>query len=640
MRIMFNLFMLSIGSIFGATHLNKRYEEMVPVTVMSIIIILFAFYMLDLLLIGYFVIIISSFILILLSLRKYIIEKEIRKQSITNFFTPGLLIFGIVSFIIYLNTKDNYVMLFDELRLWALYPKSIFMTDKLMLGKDLFFSTDYYPGMPLFQYFFSKNVGYFADYHLFLSYGIAMLSLIIPITKNIKWKDYWAIIPLIILLFAFPMIFANHQGDALAYYKTLYIDPAVGITFGFSLFISTRDLKKDKFMYVLFCLSLSMIILMKVIGVILAGCVLFSYLVNQLFIYKSYKSKLKLKKENIVNYIQLILPIIVVFITFFSWKFVANIHLSSVDFLQPEITLFQRVNDASRLFLKPSDSQKDFYGVYLQTIKDTPMGLPGQLSTITIPTLLLFYITLMCIIIKTTEKRHKKIVISSTIFGLFSIFIFLAFYFYIYVFTFSSTILCFVRYISPVFSGISIMLLYLLFETKYNNKDKLLINLTILCLILLNIQNMPQVSDNVYEPAVETETEFLANKVLETVPTSKNNPANILTMFNYCEDISYSCVLYQHHLLLSLVDDYIYPIQSGMYIASEMSEVPIFYAPMNYSDLLVRLTNYDYILIVEDIENINKETKKLLGNTLNAGDIFKKIINKDGTIAVEKILKH
>lgn len=280
MAIIFNLFLLSIGSIFGSVYLNKRYEEMMPMTVMVIIFTLFIFYILNIVLIGYYLILVAGAALVILSAVKFFKEKGIRKQAINNFFTPGLLIFAILAIMIYFVTRHNFVMLFDELRLWALYPKSIFVSNKLMLGSNLHFSSDYYPGMPLFQYFFARNVGHFSEGHLYLSYALVVLSFLMPITKKVKWKNFWAIIPLIILLFTFPMLFANSGFDTEYYYKSLYIDPALGMAFGYGLFLSTQDLKNDKYKYILFCLSLSMIVLMKAVGVVLAACVILSYLFN------------------------------------------------------------------------------------------------------------------------------------------------------------------------------------------------------------------------------------------------------------------------------------------------------------------------------------------------------------------------
>lgn len=634
MRIFINLFLISIGSIFGSVYLNKRYEEMVPMTVMSIIFILFIFYMLNIVLIGYYLILaISAAILILCGI-KFIKEKDIRKQALANFFTPGLLIFASLALIIYFVTKNNFVMLFDELRMWALYPKSVFITNKLMIGSNLFFSTDYYPGMPLFQYFFAKNAGYFSESHLYLSYALVVLSLLIPITKKIKWKNFWAIIPMIILLFTFPMLFANSGFDAEYYYRSLFIDPALGITFGYALYLSTKDLKNDKYKYVLFCLSVSTIILMKVVGIVLAGCVILSYLFNQIFIYKSYK--LKLKKENLKGYIKLLLPIIFVIFTFFSWQIVVKERNSSD--IKSEQTATNRISDSFNLFFSPTEKQKTFINSYVSYIKENRIVFNenSYSSKITVPNVTILFLIIMLFLFFSVDKEKKKIIFSSSIFGVISIFIFLCFYLYIYVFTFNSTILCYGRYIGTVISGISIFTLMLIFDVLEDKKYKQLYYFLVVILLLLYIQNIPKLSTYEYDPNAEVQTNILSDKITSIIG-EKNENVKILTIYNYCDTTYYSCVLYQHHLFLSLVDNGIYPLSSGMYMASEGVVPPSFYIPINYDNIDLYIKNFDYVLIVEDIQNIEPDSKKLFGKYPKAGDFFKKNVDKNGNISMEKL---
>lgn len=634
MRIFFNLFLLSIGSIFGSVYLNKRYEEMVPITVMTIIFTLFLFYMLNLVLVGYYFIIVIEFFLLILSGIKFLKDKNIRKKAINNFFTPGLLIFAVTALLIYLITKNNFVMNFDELRLWALYPKSIFVSNKLMLGNDLYFSSDYYPGMPLFQYFFAKNAGYFSESHLYLSYSLVILSFLIPITKKVNWKNYWAIIPMIILLFTFPMIFANSGFDNVYYYKSLFVDPALGIAFGYSLFLSTSDLKNDKYKYILFCFSLPMIILMKVVGLILAGCVILSYLFNQLFIYKSYK--LKFKKININNFFKLIFPIILLIFTFISWQTVIKLN-TNIDKSNETIST-SRINDSLELFLSPNENQKNFITSYITYIKDNTIiyNNNSYSSKITIPNISILFLVLMFLMFFSVNKDKRKIILSSSIFSVISILSFLLLYLYIYVFTFNSTILCYGRYISPVISGISVLILLLIFDLSHKIKNLSLYYFILALLIILYFNNMPRVSTFVYEENIEITTNKLENEILLTFGKENKN-INLYTIYNYCDSVYYTCVLYQHHLFLSLIDNGIYPLMSGMYLASEGAVPPSFYIPINYNNINLYLDNYDYILIVEDIQNIAIDSKKLFGSNPKAGDIFKKIIDKKGNVKMKKI---
>ena len=619
MGIIFNLFVLSIGGIFGSVYLNKRYEEMMPMSVMIIIFILFIFYMLNIPLIGFYLIHFINYILLIMSARKFYRDKDKRKEYIGNFFTPGLLIFGIVVFLIYLATKGNYVMLFDELRMWGAYPKSIFITNKLMIGENLFFSTEYYPGMPLFQYFFARNYGSFVEAHLYISYGIAVLSLLIPITKKITWKKFWLIIPSILFLYTFPALFANSGFDALFYYNALYIDPALGMFFGFSLYLSTKKTKNNLFLYILFCLSLSMIVLMKIVGIVLAALVLLSYFLHQWLIHKDFSFKLK------SSYKHLIIPIIILVFTFFSWQITFSLKNNS----DAQNTNSSRVNDAIQLFVKPNNKQKEFAKEYKNHVFNNTILLNDNKNNkyYTIPNIILFYSLCIIILLVSANKKNRKQILMSLIIGIISVVIFLLFYFYIYVFEFKYVILCYGRYLSTVITGISLYMIMLIYDNFKNIKYKSLYSFLISSLIIVYAFNYPKISNVEFYREFKNKTDLLSNKLLNKLYIG-NEEKKLMTIYNYCDGVSYTCVLYQHQLYLSLMDDNINVQGSGIYVAN--SEVPSFYIPINNTDLNNRIGKFDYVLIVEDLNNPSGDDIKVLNGEYKSGTLFKVVIdNKD-----------
>lgn len=633
MGIILNLFILSIGSIFGSIYLNKRYEEMLPMNVMAIIFILFIFYMLNIPLVGYYLIHLIGILLLIASAKKFFQDKDKRKEYLSNFFTPGLLIFGILSFIIYLITKDNYVMAFDELRLWALYPKSIFSTDKLMLGKNNFFSTEYFPGMPLFQYFFAKNYGAFVDSHLYLSYTIVCLSIFLPITKKINWKSYWAIIPTIILIYSFPMFFANSGFDMQYYYRSLFIDPALGMFFGYSLFLSTNNFKKDKFKFCLFCLSLSMVVLMKTVGLVLVACVLLSYFVNQLFIYKNFN--LKFKRTNTKSYLLFFSPLLIVFFTFFSWQILTKPYVGEHYIQAPETIGSDDIKNAISLFFKPNKEQKAFSKYYVNHIYKTPIleNNNEYMKLYTIPFFCLIFIIVNVFLFFSVSRDYRKIIISGCVFGLFSIILFLMFYFWVYVFTFNYNILCYGRYVSVLLSGISTFQLLNFFEISQHLKTKHLFYFLMSCVLTIYLYNFPKLSKNLYYENYKNDSISLSNAVLSNI-SKINISSKILTVYNHCDSYTYICSLYQHYLYLSLFDDNIYPVVEGMYVTS--TSEPKFLSHINKENFNEKVTDFDYILIVEDIDNENKKDLSFISKDLKAGDFYK-ISSSIDSIIIEKI---
>ena len=79
-----------------------------------------------------------------------------RKEILKNLFTPGLLIYSLCFILIYFITRNNDVLLWDELRLWGAYPKILFYDGSLQLDGDaqlINIMRSYNPGMPLFLFY-------------------------------------------------------------------------------------------------------------------------------------------------------------------------------------------------------------------------------------------------------------------------------------------------------------------------------------------------------------------------------------------------------------------------------------------------------------------------------------------------------
>jgi hypothetical protein len=302
-----------------------------------------------------------------------------------------------------------------------------------------------------------------------------------------------------------------------------------------------------------------------------------------------------------------------------------------------------RISDSLQLFLNPNKEQKEFIASYIAYIKDNPIDPNGNndtyLSRATVPNIIIFFLVVMFIMFFSVVKDKRKIIVGSAIFGSFSTFVFLLFYLYIYVFTFNSTILCYARYIGTVISGISVFTLLLISHMSVSIKRAPLYYFLLSMLVLLYCSSLPKVSTYVYGEKVEMETNILASEIISTLGDEANN-VNVFTVYNYCDSINYSCVLHQHHLFFSLVDNGIYPLANGIYLASNGVVPPSFYIPIKFNNINSYLNDYDYVLIAEDIQNINSDSKKLFGENPKAGDFFKKIVGEDGNVSMEKIASY
>ena len=96
-------------------------------------------------------------------------------------------------------------------------------------ANSLSYFQSYLPAVSLFQYFFQVIYGSFTESLLYVAYDILVVSLFIPFTKNIKWKDFWKIVTMVIIILILPVLFND------IYYSQIYVDSFLGFIFGYSL---------------------------------------------------------------------------------------------------------------------------------------------------------------------------------------------------------------------------------------------------------------------------------------------------------------------------------------------------------------------------------------------------------------------
>ena len=625
LNVLITLAIIIVAAFVLTILFNKKIEEAIPMFIIYTICYLYLFYMLDFIKVGYYTLIFQIIIGLCVSIKK-VINCSNKKKLLNKMITPGFFVYIICSIIIFMITKKNYVMYFDELRLWAAYPKSIFTFEKLMIGKNLVFSSEYFPGMPLFQYFVAKNGNQFIESQLYFSYCLCMLSLIIISFKNVKWEKWYLIIPGIAGMIFLPLLFANSGFDMLYYYKTLYIDPALGIAFGFSLYLSTRNLKEDKFYYILFLLSLSLCILFKIVGVVFALLSFFNFILIELVIRKKYKS---LKK----NLIFLILPICVILLTFFSWNLVINFHSDKTDKSLTGISIKQSI----RLIVKPSEEEKEFRKEFIKKINETSFVKsdnyvskyftgPNIITSLLIIYFLLFFIN---------NKKNRKEIIGILITILVSFILYNLMYYIIFTFTFHRTILCYERYASSLYMGYLILTVLYISDIK-EIKNKSLYYFLIIVIYSLSYLDIYKINEYKYEENIKKETIEISKLLLQNI----NESSNILTVYNTCDTITYTCVLRQHHLFLEMLDKKM-NISPALYIMDKNSfntfysddQNKYFIDSLGNKRLNIKsfIDNIDYVVIVENIDekNIDKETKKEFGSNIKFGDIYKVLPNKE-----------
>lgn len=144
------------GSVFGVFIFGKKFEEILPITCMSIVLVLFLFGMVNRLRFGLYFVIITIIILYVISLI-YFLKNRKCKTYFNGFFSPAFLIFVILFIILYYANSGKLAVEWDEFSHWmdsikAMTDLNDFVTNP---ASNSMFKT-YPPGMAMFQYFFQK----------------------------------------------------------------------------------------------------------------------------------------------------------------------------------------------------------------------------------------------------------------------------------------------------------------------------------------------------------------------------------------------------------------------------------------------------------------------------------------------------
>ncbi len=251
---------------------RKHTEEVLAPACISVVLVLYLFYLFDQLLIGFYAVIGLLMGCWLLGLWFHL--RKISKERIARFLSPGAIVFFLAMVMIWMVTKRSQTRHYDELRLWAGVPRALFVSNQLQLGSDCFtypIMQSYYPGIALFQYFFQRLGSAFNENGLFFAYSILGLVMLLPCLHALKWKNgLWAL-PLSLVFVLLPATFANGLGDYNFYYYTIYIDPLLGIAFAYNLYtLCQLKQQQDRFEQITYILSLCMLILLKDSGLLLA----------------------------------------------------------------------------------------------------------------------------------------------------------------------------------------------------------------------------------------------------------------------------------------------------------------------------------------------------------------------------------
>lgn len=393
-----------------------------------------------------------AFIVVLIKRGREKKEKEI----LNNIFTPGFLIYALLFTFNVFITQNRLFEDYDEFSHWGLVAKNMFEYGTYGVNPEsVVVYNDYPPFTATFQYLFLGVGRIFREDVVIMAQNTLYLSIIIPITKSLRWNIKGWTRTVLLIVFT-PMIFYKN------FFLEILVDGIMGVMFAYTIYSAFQ--KEDiRIKCINILTGLIMLSLTKTTGIALAILAVVIIVIGEII--ENRYSKEKLKKELKLFWVVILIAILICGIWYIKIKTVEK----KWDFKQLSV----EENDRDE-----KEVTKDFIKTLFTIQNITERYLTGG-TTI----LLLIAVTLI-VDKKLKNKNYRYYGISMLI----SIPIYLAGMLMIYLRIFdvmeASFMACFDRYINTIFLAVTMFQVYVISENnEYSLRENIVISIILLVLI-------------------------------------------------------------------------------------------------------------------------------------------------------------
>ncbi|MFH1513493.1 MAG: hypothetical protein ABIG45_09095, partial [Bacillota bacterium] len=272
--ILIPLALLTLAALAAGYLFSRKLEDTLPVVMLGVMLLLYAFYAFNLLRLGRICVIAA-----LASLPAAAAFQMIRKRDFGRFckdivFTPQTALYlGLIA-LFYFLSQGKLVGIWDELRLWGSLPKALHAYGTLQFGEDaaiFVYSQSYPPAIPLLGYFFTSFSPVFSEGALYFARAYFGLSLLLPLTRKLTWANWHGLAAAAFFMVFVPYYLTTNDPDFAFYYESLYVDAPAGLLCGTLCWQAMDDCYQDRFSTAAFCVALMALTLTKDFGVLFGG---------------------------------------------------------------------------------------------------------------------------------------------------------------------------------------------------------------------------------------------------------------------------------------------------------------------------------------------------------------------------------
>lgn len=216
------------GSVFAAARFGRKFEEILPITCMGIVLVLFLFGAVGLLGAGVYAVVLLAVCFWAYGFWRLV--KGGGEQLVKSMVTPVFVIFCVLFALLMLGDYGILSTGWDDFSHWQLCVRKMMkLNDFAANPASGIYYQSYPPAMALFQYF-SQKLRYlldseapFSEWRLFLAYQVLMIAPAMPFFRGLSFRN--AALGGA-CLFVLPLLFIGQT------YTLLYIDSFVGMLAG------------------------------------------------------------------------------------------------------------------------------------------------------------------------------------------------------------------------------------------------------------------------------------------------------------------------------------------------------------------------------------------------------------------------
>lgn len=251
---------LCSGSALVSAFTERRFERTLPLTVFSLILLMYVFGLFDALRCGAICVTALALLCWIAALARLVGTRGFSAFA-RRFFTPAFCIYAGLFILACVGNLSRKVSAWDDLAHWADVVKQMCAIQKFGANAEaVLFFPDYPPAMSLLQYYVQMLARFlgstdFSEWLLFLAYAAALYAPFLPFLDKLRYRRWFTNLCVFAAIFLLPAALLRSQ------FRMLQIDAFLGVVAGCGLASAAlldRDDAPDMALCVLYAFVLTL----------------------------------------------------------------------------------------------------------------------------------------------------------------------------------------------------------------------------------------------------------------------------------------------------------------------------------------------------------------------------------------------